>query len=150
MSSDSDSDLSSDDLSEDTASWISWFCSIRGNEFFCQVDEEYINDNFNLSGLKEDVPYYDMALETILDVDQPNSQLSENQQESVDASAELLYGLIHSRFILTAKGLTLMVRPPLVLHSRGGRDTPAFLCQAPPHIAYEATVPPLLVLALPR
>jgi casein kinase II subunit beta len=111
MASESDSDLSSDDLSEETASWIAWFCSIRGNEFFCMVDEEYITDSFNLSGLKEEVPYYDMAVETILDADQPSlQQLTEAQQESVDAAAELLYGLIHARFILTAKGLTLMVR----------------------------------------
>jgi casein kinase II subunit beta len=110
-SSETDSDLSSDDLSEETASWIAWFCSIRGNEFFAMVDEEYITDSFNLSGLKEEVPSYDMAVETILDADQPNLQeLSEAQQESVDSAAELLYGLIHARFILTAKGLTLMVR----------------------------------------
>jgi len=110
MSSESDSELSSDDLSEETASWIAWFCGIRGNEFFCMVDEEYITDSFNLSGLREEVPHYDMALETILDADQPNLQnMSEQQQESVDAAAELLYGLIHARFILTAKGLTLMV-----------------------------------------
>lgn len=108
--SESDSDLSSDDLSEETASWIAWFCSIRGNEFFAMVDEEYITDSFNLSGLKEEVPHYELAVETILDADQPAlQQMTETQQESVDSAAELLYGLIHARFIVTAKGLTLMV-----------------------------------------
>jgi casein kinase II subunit beta len=99
-----------EELSEVDTSWIAWFCGIRGNEFFCEVDEEYVHDEFNLTGLQQEVPYYDYALDLILDVDSPNSdQLTEEQQETVDAAAELLYGLVHARYILTAKGLQSMV-----------------------------------------
>jgi hypothetical protein len=35
--------------SDEVGSWISWFCSLRGNEFFCQVDEEFIQVGYALS-----------------------------------------------------------------------------------------------------
>lgn len=49
---------------EDVASWISWFCSLKGNEFFCEIEEDYIQDDFNLSGLCSQVNTYRMVLLT--------------------------------------------------------------------------------------
>lgn len=103
---------SSDEPSEsedEMGSWVGWYCSIKGNEFFCEVDEDYIQDDFNLSGLPSQVPYYEYALELILDAD-PNQDeiLTEAQQAAVEAAAEALYGLIHARFILTTRGLATM------------------------------------------
>ena len=47
--------LYDDDDSESGSGWISWFCDLEGHEFFVEVDEDYIRDNFNLHGLREKV-----------------------------------------------------------------------------------------------
>ncbi|KAM7508877.1 hypothetical protein LguiA_019330 [Lonicera macranthoides] len=104
-----ESDVSGSDRDDDI-SWISWFCNLRGNEFFCEVDDDYIQDDFNLCGLSSQVPYYDYALDLILDVESSHEDtFTEEQNELVESAAEMLYGLIHVRYILTTKGMATML-----------------------------------------
>ena len=93
---------------EDETTWITWFCNLKGNDFFCKIDEDYIQDEFNLTGLSALVPYYEYALDMMLDVDIPIENLSDEQQEMIETASELLYGLIHARFILTSRGMQRM------------------------------------------
>ncbi|KAL2348218.1 hypothetical protein Fmac_002218 [Flemingia macrophylla] len=103
-----ESDVSGSD--GDDTSWISWFCNLRGNEFFCEVDDDYIQDDFNLCGLSSLVPYYDYALDLILDVESSHGDMfTEEQNELIESAAEMLYGLIHARYILTSKGMAAML-----------------------------------------
>ncbi|RLN92519.1 hypothetical protein BBJ28_00011336 [Nothophytophthora sp. Chile5] len=109
---DEDEDDEDNDVegSEEETSWISWFCSLRENNFLCEVDEDYIEDDFNLTGLSSIVPYYDYALDIILDIETPNDHnLTQIQQEMIESAAEMLYGLIHARYILTTKGMAAML-----------------------------------------
>ena len=47
--------------------WVDWFLSTKGNEYYCEVDDEYIVDKFNMTGLNAEVPYYQQALDLICD-----------------------------------------------------------------------------------
>jgi hypothetical protein len=52
-----------------TLTWISWFCSLPGHEYFCEVSEEFIEDDFNLTGLNTMVPFWKEAMEMVLDIE---------------------------------------------------------------------------------
>uniref|UniRef100_A0A7S4WJ58 Casein kinase II subunit beta n=1 Tax=Alexandrium monilatum TaxID=311494 RepID=A0A7S4WJ58_9DINO len=111
ISTDSDenySEVSGSELDEEIT-WIEWFCHLKGNEFFVEVDEDYIQDDFNLTGLSAQIPYYEYALNMILDFDDQDDQMPEDQQPLVETAAQMLYGLIHARFILTSRGMAAML-----------------------------------------
>lgn len=95
----SDSDYSS--------TWISWFLSSKGNEYFCEVDEDFILDRFNLTGLNNEVANYTQALDLI--TDSLDDDIQDELRGSLDVQARLLYGLIHARWIVTARGLQKML-----------------------------------------
>ncbi|OJJ44810.1 hypothetical protein ASPZODRAFT_144754 [Penicilliopsis zonata CBS 506.65] len=123
-------------------SWISSFCSLMGHEFFAEVSEDFIEDDFNLTGLQSQVPMYKEALEMILDVEPEDDDEEEEEEEEeeededdmlgdekplgyrragdrrharvasdlsvIESSAELLYGLIHQRYITSRPGIQQM------------------------------------------
>ena len=113
-----------------------------GHEFFAEVSEDFIEDDFNLTGLQSQVPMYKEALEMILDVEPEDDEEEEEEEEEedddddalgddrplgyrragdrrharvasdlsvIESSAELLYGLIHQRYITSRPGIQQML-----------------------------------------
>jgi casein kinase II subunit beta len=123
-------------------SWISSFCQLLGHEYFAEVSEEFIEDDFNLTGLQPQVAMSKEALEMILDVEPEDDDDEEEEEEEdddnesglgdgqerlgrtagdrkhhnrmasdlsvIESSAEMLYGLIHQRFICSRAGIQQM------------------------------------------
>lgn len=127
--------------SQVTESWVASFCGLLGHEYFAEVSEDFIEDDFNLTGLQSQVPMYKEALEMILDVEPEDDDEEEEEEEEeddeddvlgdergtayrrasdrrhlriasdlsvIESSAELLYGLIHQRYITSRPGIQQM------------------------------------------
>lgn len=141
--------------SQAAETWISSFCGLLGHEYFAEVSEDFIEDDFNLTGLQSQVAMYKEALEMILDVepdDEDDADEEEEEEEEeeeddgalgdekqavaggsaagatasyrrandrrhlrmssdlslIESSAELLYGLIHQRYITSRPGIQQM------------------------------------------
>jgi len=58
--------MDSETGSEDSRYWTDWFLNLSGNDFYCEVDQEYILDRFNLTGLTA-AEYFQEAFELITD-----------------------------------------------------------------------------------
>ena len=84
--------------------WIQWFCGLKGHEMFCEVERSYIEDGFNLYGLRACVSNFSDCLDLILDRIGPD----DSDDSQLTQSACTLYGLIHARYIITAHGLDAM------------------------------------------
>ncbi|TCD63941.1 casein kinase 2 regulatory subunit [Steccherinum ochraceum] len=111
----------------DLAKWIFWFLSSKGNEYFCEVEEDFILDRFNLTGLNNEVANYAQALDLI--TDNLDDEIQDELRGSLDVQARLLYGLIHARWIVTARGLAKMLEK--YKRADFGR-CPRVLCQSQP------------------
>jgi hypothetical protein len=96
---------------------IDRFCGLKGHEMFCEVERSYIEDGFNLYGLRACVSNFSDCLDLILDRIGPD----DSDDSHLTQSACALYGLIHARYIITAHGLDAMYnKVRIVLSCAGG------------------------------
>jgi casein kinase II subunit beta len=75
--------------SQVTESWIASFCGLLGHEYFAEVSEDFIEDDFNLTGLQSQVPMYKEALEMILDVEPEDDDEEDEEEEDDDDDDDL-------------------------------------------------------------
>ncbi|KAG7130676.1 Casein kinase II subunit beta-1 like protein [Verticillium longisporum] len=111
-------------------SWISSFCSLLGHEYFAEVSEEFIEDDFNLTGLQTQVAMYKEALEMILDVepedDEDEDEEEEEEEDDNDSADQERLAARHERrqHSRMAQARTL----PVGLSDIPGEDTVKLFC----------------------
>lgn len=105
--------------------WIQWFCSLEGNEFIVEIEEDYIRDPFNLYGLKHKFEasrfkyskHYIILIEIAWNLFFPLmlhlNMIYRMKRKTLAISYRFLelsqdasdiYGMIHARFILSPRG----------------------------------------------
>ena len=47
------------EMNDDKQGWIKWFCNLEDHHFFCEIDEFFIADPFNLYGLKQQFDHFE-------------------------------------------------------------------------------------------
>ena len=101
---DSDDDSKSDKRFPEIeqTDWIHWFCRLSGNEYFVEVDENFIKNEENLVGIN-----CIKFIKTFLSEKPKNDELNREMLEELQEIREI-YGLIHKRFIYTQLGMGLM------------------------------------------
>lgn len=109
--------------------WIQWLCSARGNHFLCEVDQSYIEDAFNLYGLRGIIPHFRDCLDMVLDCGSDSDPEPAEWSGRLYKHARDLYGLIHARFILTGKGMAHMAAK---YHERQFGVCPRVYCHKQP------------------
>lgn len=104
-------EFTNDSISEYSAysedMWVDWFLGTKGNEYFCDIDTEFITDRFNLTGLNTEVDHIQQSIDVI--TDNFDADVSKDEREHIEKIATHLYGLVHARYILTARGLQKML-----------------------------------------
>jgi len=104
------SDSTSSDFSEEETC-IDWLLAQEGNHLLCRVEEDYIEDNFNLYGLSKIIPNFRDSIRLLLsDSVSVEGCLDEGWVGPTYEHLLDLYGLIHARYILTTQGLNKMRR----------------------------------------
>jgi hypothetical protein len=108
-----------DDECEEVTTWSEWFTRLPGNDFLVDVDPTFLEDIFNLYGMRSIIGPFREVHELVMG-DAPDSDKDGTSHELFE-DAKNFYALVHARFIVTVRGLTLMVSPRLGERPRGLR-----------------------------
>ena len=106
--------------------WASCLVAFLCCSFFFRFISFPAEDNFNLYGLRNEIPHFRSCLNVILDISD-HSSMDPKTEASLDQHVMDLYGLIHARYILTKRGMDRMVSVLLLWVVHRVREVPVLL-----------------------
>jgi casein kinase II subunit beta len=95
---------------------------VERNPWLCCVEQSYLDDNFNLYGLSNEMEDYPTVLKVVRGEEVEDA-------EDLQDRAEVLYGLIHARYLLTFHGIKEL-QPKYRSHAYG--TCPRVACNEQP------------------
>ena len=107
-----DSDSSSDSSQRLHKSWLDLFFEQPSSTWFARVPEAFTADGFNTSGLLVDPTHAKSALNQLLEVDSDDesySSFDSDSEDEVEQCTQIMFGLLHARYIFSAEGIRVMI-----------------------------------------
>lgn len=88
--------------------WVDWYLSLPRAKYFVRIDSEYIHNIANYYGFKQKINHFEAAIQLMVN-NTIRSSMEDIELDSqawvIEQQAEILYGLLHSQYIMTEKGL---------------------------------------------
>lgn len=84
--------------------WLDKFFATPASRWFCLVPDEFLLNDLHMTGLRESIPKYDLALAILRGIE---DDVSGSDAELTD-SITRLFLMVHQRFVVTERGLRAM------------------------------------------
>lgn len=104
---------SSDDSQKLHKSWVDSFLEQPSSDWFCRIPTSFMSDGFNTCGLCVEQSYAKTAFNQLLEMDSDedsSTSFDSDSEEEIEKCTEVIFGLIHARYIFTAEGVREMAK----------------------------------------
>lgn len=104
---------SSDDMQKLHKSWVDSFLEQPASDWFCRIPQSFMSDGFNTCGLCVEQSHAKTAFNQLLEMDSDedsSTSFDSDSEEEIEKCTEVIFGLIHARYIFTNEGVREMAK----------------------------------------
>lgn len=96
---------------ETSSNWVDWYLAEPRGKFHVKIDQEYLRNAYTYYGIRQKVNLFSAAVDLMVNNFYQPISIEEDEKSKrviIEQQAEVLYGLIHARYLLTNVGLEKM------------------------------------------